>query len=68
MIRKHMEYIINDSTASQSAWIVWVLVWGVLLLKPIIKLFIKARKLNKRWHILSYGDMNVFDYEDEDED
>ena len=63
-----MEYISNESTASQSAWIVWVLVWGVLLLKPIIKLFSKARKLNKRWHVLSYGDMNVFDYEDEDED
>ena len=68
MIRKNMEYIINESTASQSAWIVWVLVWGVLLLKPIIKLFIKARKLNKRWPVLSYGDMNVFDYEDEYED
>ena len=63
-----MEYIINESTASQSAWIVWTLVWGVLMLKPIITLFLQATTLTKRWHVLSYGDMNVFDSEDADED
>ncbi|MDD6889025.1 MAG: hypothetical protein PUD39_02030 [Bacteroidales bacterium] len=61
-----MEYIINGSSASQCAWLVWALALGALLLKPAIKLLIKAWKINKRFHIISYGDNFLFDSDDDE--
>ncbi len=64
-----MEYIIDGTSASQYAWLVWTLAFGALLLKPAIKLLIKAWKINKRFHIISYGDNILFDSDfDDDED
>ena len=63
-----MEYIIDETSANQCAWLVWTLALGALLLKPAIKILFKAGKTNKRLHIISYGDNNIYDYDDEDYD
>ena len=63
-----MEYIIDETSANQCAWLVWTLALGALLLKPAIKILFKAWKTNKRLHIISYGDNNIYDYDDEDYD
>lgn len=60
-----MEYIIDETAASQCAWLVWVLALGTVLLKPAIKILFKAWRINKRWHIISYGDDKIYDYDDE---
>ena len=60
-----MEYIIDEITASQYAWLVWALALGAVLLKPAIKILFKAWRINKRWHIISYGDEKIYDYDDE---
>lgn len=62
-----MEYIIDETSASQCAWLVWALALGAVLLKPAIKLCIKAWKANKRLHIISFGD-NIIDDDDDDDD
>ena len=54
-----MEYIIDETAASQCAWLVWVLALGTVLLKPAIKILFKAWKTNKRLHIISYGDNRI---------
>ena len=54
-----MEYIIDETAASQCAWLVWVLALGTVLLKPAIKILFKAWKTNKRLHIISYGNNKI---------
>ena len=60
-----MEYIIDEISAGQYAWLVWALALGAVLLKPAIKILVKAWKTNKRLHIISYGDNKIYDYDDE---
>lgn len=60
-----MEYIINETSASQYAWLVWALILGAVLLKPAIKLLLKAWRINKRLHIISFGDNKIYYYDDE---
>ena len=64
-----MEYIIDEISAGQYAWLVWALALGTVLLKPAIKILVKAWKLNKRLHIISYGDnITTYDYDEDDDD
>ena len=64
-----MEYIIDEISAGQYAWLVWALALGAVLLKPAIRILIKAWKLNKRLHIISYGDnITTYDYDEDDDD
>ena len=63
-----MEYIIDETAASQWAWLVCALALGAVLLKPTIKILYKAWKINQRWHIISYGDNSIYDYDDEYDD
>ena len=63
-----MEYIIDETAASQCAWLVWVRALGTVLLKPAIKILFKAWKTNKRLHIISYGDNRLYDYDEEYDD
>ena len=63
-----MEYIIDETAASQCAWLVWALALGTVLLKPAIKILVKAWKTNKRLHIISYGDTVTYDYDEDDDD
>lgn len=63
-----MEYIIEETTANQYVWLVWALVLGAVLLKPTIKLILKVWKINKRLHIISYGDTRIDEYDDDYED
>ena len=63
-----MEYIIDETAASQWVWLVWALALGAVLLKPAIKILFKAWRINKRWHIISYGDNSIYDYDDEYDD
>ena len=63
-----MEYIIDETSANQCAWLVWTLALGALLLQRAIKILFKAWKPNKRLHIISYGDNNIYNYDDEDYD
>ena len=58
-----MEYIIEETTANQYAWLL-----GAVLLKPTIKLILKVWKINKRLHIISYGDTRIDEYDDDYED
>ena len=60
-----MEYIIDETAASQCAWLVWAFALGTVLFKPAIKILVKAWKTNKRLHIISYGDNKIYDYDDE---
>ena len=54
-----MEYIIDETAARQCAWLVWVLALGTVLLKPVVKILVKACKTNKRLHIISYGNNKI---------
>ena len=63
-----MEYIIDETAARQCAWLVWALALGTVLLKPAIRSLVKAWKLNKRLHIISYGDTVTYDYDEDDDD
>ena len=63
-----MEYIIDEISAGQYAWLVWALALGAVLLKPAIIILVKAWKLNKRLHIISYGDTVTYDYDEDDDD
>ena len=54
-----MEYIIDEPAASQCAWLVWALALGTVLLKPVVKILVKACKTNKRLHIISYGNNKI---------
>ena len=63
-----MEYIIDETAARQCAWLVWALALGTVLLKPAIRILVKAWKLNKRLHIISYGDTVTYDYDEDDDD
>ena len=60
-----MEYIIDEISAGQYAW---ALALGAVLLKPAIRILVKAWKLNKRLHIISYGDTVTYDYDEDDDD
>ena len=63
-----MEYIIDEISAGQYAWLVWALALGAVLLKPDIRILVKDWKLNKRLHIISYGDTVTYDYDEDDDD
>ena len=63
-----MEYIIDEISADQYAWLVWALALGAVLLKPAIRILVKAWKLNKRLHIISYGDTVTYDDDEADDD
>ncbi|MDD7631985.1 MAG: hypothetical protein SOY43_08725 [Parabacteroides sp.] len=63
-----MEYIIDEISADQYAWLVWALALGAVLLKPAIRILVKAWKLNKRLHIISYDDTVTYDYDEDDDD
>ena len=63
-----MEYIIDEISAGQYAWLVCALALGAVLLKPAIRILVKAWKLNKRLHIISYGDTVTYDYDEDDDD
>ena len=64
-----MEYIIDEISAGQYAWLVWARALGAVLLKPAIRILVKAWKLNKRLHIISYGDnITTYDYDEDDDD
>lgn len=63
-----MEYIIDEISAGQYAWLVWAFALGAVLLKPAIRILVKAWKLNKRLHIISYDDTVTYDYDEDDDD